>query len=266
MENVKSLSFFDTHCHLSSEDYDDFQVNSIINESKKNQVKYIINVGYDMFTNKRLIDQSKENENFLFSAIGIHPNSNEDLNEENLVWMEEKIISEKIIAIGEIGLDYYRIYTSVDKQNIFFEKQLLLAKKYNLPVLLHIRDAFEDAYKIISNVGIKNGVLHCFTGDYTTARKFLDLGFYISFSGVITFPKSEVLHEVISMMPIDKILVETDSPYLSPVPVRGIKNYPWNVKYNIEKIAFIRGFSFENMSEIVFFNTLKFLSLAKELK
>ncbi|WNE41363.1 MAG: putative metal-dependent hydrolase YcfH [Mycoplasmataceae bacterium] len=261
MENTKSLSFFDTHCHLSSEDYDDFQVNSIIDDAKKNNVKHIINVGYDMFTNNRLILQSKNNEDFLFSAIGIHPNSDDDLNEDNLVWIEDKIVNEKIFAIGEIGLDYYRNKTPIEKQKFFFEKQLILAKKYNLPVLIHVRDAFEDTYEIIKSVGISKGVIHCFTGDLSVAKKFLDLGFYISFSGIITFPKSEKIHEVISYIPIDKILVETDSPYLSPNPFRGAKNHPWNVKYNIEKIALIRGFSFEKMSEIIFFNTLKFLFL-----
>jgi TatD DNase family protein len=101
-----------------------------------------------------------------------------------------------------------------------------LAKKYNLPVLLHVRDAFEEAYQIVKKVGSTKGVIHCFSGDYSIAKKFLDLGFYISFSGIITFSKSDDLHEVIRVMPIDKILIETDSPYLSPNPLRGTKNYP----------------------------------------
>jgi TatD DNase family protein len=140
--------------------------------------------------------------------------------------MEDKIIKEEIFAIGEIGLDYYRNHTSISKQKEFFKKQLLLAKKYNLPVLLHIRDAFEDAYNILKENEVTKGLVHCFSSDFETAKKFIDLGFYISFSGVITFPKSDNIKNTATLIPFERILVETDSPYLSPVPLRGKTNYP----------------------------------------
>jgi TatD DNase family protein len=140
--------------------------------------------------------------------------------------MESEIIKEEIFAIGEIGLDYYRQNTSVDKQKEFFKKQLLLANKYNLPVLLHIRDAFDDAYEIIKESKVSKGVVHCFSGDFEIAKKFVDLGFYISFSGTITFLKADKIQEAVKLVPFDRILAETDSPYLSPSPLRGKINYP----------------------------------------
>ena len=261
----KKLLFFDTHCHLSNEDFDKFDLKEIIENAKKNQIAFILNVGYDIETNNKLIYQSKENKGFLFSSIGIHPNSDKDLNDESIVWIENKIIEEEIFAIGEIGLDYYRQNTSILKQKKFFKKQLLLAKKYNLPVLLHIRDSFDDAYQIIKENKICKGVIHCFSGDFEIAKKFIDLGFYISFSGTLTFPKSDEIQEAAKLIPLDKILVETDSPYLSPSPLRGRMNYPWNVKIVVEKIASLKNISFDDASYIIFSNTLKFLSLEDNL-
>ncbi|WNE41838.1 MAG: putative metal-dependent hydrolase YcfH [Mycoplasmataceae bacterium] len=262
----KKLFFFDTHCHLSNEDFNKFELKEIVENAKKSKIAFILNVGYDIETNNKLIYQSKEGKGFFLSAIGIHPNSNDDLNDDSIIWMEKKIIEEKIFAIGEIGLDYYRQDTSVVKQKEFFKKQLLLANKYNLPVLLHIRDAFDDAYEIVKESNISNGVVHCFSGDFEIAKKFIDLGFYISFSGTITFQKSDKIQGAARLIPFDRILAETDSPYLSPSPLRGKMNYPWNVKIIVEKIAFLRNVSVDVATDIIFSNSLKFLSLKNDLK
>jgi TatD DNase family protein len=177
--------------------------------------------------------------------LGLHPNSNEDLNEENFQWIETQLLNnKKIIAVGEIGLDYYRTFTEVTRQKYWLKRQLELAKKYNLPVLLHIREAFTDAYEIVKEVGTNKGILHCFTGNWETARKFLDLGdFYLSFAGNITYQNGkweERWREVIEKVPREKLVVETDAPYLTPLPERGKINFPSNIIYTLQKIAEIK--------------------------
>lgn len=260
LENRNLLKLFDTHCHLASKDYNDDKVKEIIKISKRRGVRGIINVGYDMFTNERLIEQSKSNPNFSFPAIGIHPNSDPELNDQNLEWIESKVRSEKIIAIGEIGLDYYRKFTEITKQKEFFKKQLLIARKWNLPVLLHIRNAFEDAIEILEKISLNwKGIVHCFIGSCAIAEKFLSLGFHISFSGVITFPSKTSNSEVsnlVSKIPLNKIVAETDSPYLSPVPLRGRTNFPWNIHYTICKISSLRKISVEKTANAIFENSL----------
>lgn len=257
------MLIFDTHCHLADEKYEKESKEEIIKRAKKKGIKYILNVGEGIKTNEIILKQIKKYD-CLFGAFGIHPNNNEDLNENNLRWIEENIKNDKIIAVGEIGLDYYRKFTDKEKQKIWFEKQLLLAKKFNLPVLLHIRNAFEDSYKIIEKNSIKKGLLHCFTGNLETLKKFLEMGFYISFSGNITYgnlEKRKEIIEIINFMPLDKILIETDSPYLSPEPFRGKKNYPENIIYTLKEISIIKKISIKKISIMIFANSLKLFKL-----
>ena len=198
---MDKITVFDTHCHLADQKYQEQNKNTeeIIQEAEKVGVKYILNTGQDMPTNQLLLKQLKDFPN-LFGSLGLHPNSEEDLKEENLKWIEQQLTNQRIIAIGEIGLDYYRTFTEIEKQKKWFKKQLELAKKYDLPVLLHIRnnedenkflDAFTEAYKIVKETGIKRGVLHCFTGSWEVAEKFLNLGFYVSFAGNITYKNAK---------------------------------------------------------------------------
>ncbi|CAH1755726.1 4978_t:CDS:2 [Entrophospora sp. SA101] len=174
---MDKLTIFDTHCHLADKEYQKQNQNTkeIVQQAEKVGVKYILNTGQDMPTNQLLLKQLKDFSN-LFGALGLHPNSKEDLREENLSWIEKQLTNKKIIAIGEIEL----------------------AQKYNLPVLLHIRgaedkfmSAFADAYEIVKEVGIEKGILHCFTGNWEIAQKFIDLGFYISFAGNITYKNAK---------------------------------------------------------------------------
>ena len=273
---MNNLPIFDTHCHLADEKYQkqSRSTTEIIQQAKKVGVKYILNTGQDMPTNRLLLEQLKDFAN-LFGALGLHPNSKEDLTEENLNWIEEQLTNPKIIAIGEIGLDYYwekNIYHR-ETQKDWFKRQLELARKYNLPVLLHIRgeenedrfmDAFTDAYKIVKEARIKKGILHCFTGDWAIAQKFIDLGFYISFAGNITYKNAkwkEKWGEVLEKVPLERIVVETDAPYLSPEPLRGKINYPSNIIYTLQKIAKIKKREVNEIVEKIYSNTLNLFKL-----
>ena len=274
---MNKLVIFDTHCHLADEKYLEQSKNTeeIIQEAKKVGVKYILNMGQDTHTNHLLIKQLDEFPD-LYGALGLHPNSNEDLSKENFQWIEKQLTNKKIIAIGEIGLDYYRTFTSIDKQKYWFKRQLELAKKYNLPVCLHIRgeeeenkfiNAFADAYEIVKEVGIKKGVLHCFAGNWEIAQKFINLGFCVSFAGNITYRNAkwrERWGEAIEKMPLERIVIETDAPYLSPKPLRGQINYPQNIIYTLKKIAEIKKVNIEEVGKKIYFNTLRLFGLSTD--
>lgn len=270
---MNKLFIFDTHCHLADEKYSEQEKNAkeIIQEAKEIGVKFILNMGQDSPTNHLLVKQLDEFPN-LYGALGLHPNSDEDLTEENFIWIENQLSNKKIIAIGEIGLDYYQTFTEIEKQKYWFERQLKLAKKYNLPVCLHVRsdegknNAFDDVYEILKEIGMKKGVLHCFTGNWEIAKKFIDLGFYISFAGNITYKNAkwqEIWGEVIEKIPVEKIVIETDAPYLSPEPLRGKINYPQNIIHTLKKLAEIKKMSMEKIGEKIYSNSLRLFNLSR---
>lgn len=272
---MDKITIFDTHCHLADQKYQEQNKNTeeIIQEAEKVGVKYILNTGQDMPTNQLLLKQLKDFSN-LFGSLGLHPNSEEDLKEENLKWIEQQLTNQRIIAIGEIGLDYYRTFTEIEKQKKWFKKQLELAKKYDLPVLLHIRnnedennflDAFTEAYKIVKEMGIKRGILHCFTGSWEVAEKFLNLGFYVSFAGNITYKNAKWKSkwgEALEKIPLERIVVETDAPYLAPEPWRGKINYPQHINYTLAKIAEIKKKDIPETAKILFSNTLQLFKIS----
>jgi len=253
-KNKKEIPIFDTHCHLT--EYEDLKIEEIINKAKEVGVKYILNIGYDLETNKKVIKQSQEFTGLLI-ALGLHPDCDYALNEENLIWIERHLNNKKVIALGEIGLEYYDSKTDIKKQKYWFARQLTLAKFYNMPVLLHIRDesqqAYKDAYKIIKEIGVERGILHAYTGDWEMAKKFLALGFYISFAGNIIDEVGkgkweERWKEVIEKIPLERLLIETDAPYISP--------YPHHIIYTIKKIAEIKNISIEEINKITYLNAL----------
>jgi TatD DNase family protein len=173
------------------------------------------------------------------------------MSEEVLLGIDRYAENNKVVAIGETGLDYFYMNSEKEIQISSFTKQIHLGKKHQLPIIIHVRDAHEDMIAILTNESTADtpGVIHCFTGDYDTAKKYLDLGFYISFSGIVTFKRSEELREAAKNIPIDKILIETDSPYLAPVPYRGKPNEPSYVKHVAETLADVRGMSFEEIAQ-----------------
>jgi len=215
--------FTDTHCHLFKEYYDN--INDVIIEAKNNNIYRMINNGVDASSNKEVIEISKKYTN-VFSAIGIHPEAANNYEEKDIKFIEENI--DNIIAIGEIGLDYHYEKLDKDKQKELLEKQLLLAQKYNKPVIIHNRESTEDLINILKKYPSIKGVIHCFSGSLETAKILIKMGYKLGFNGVITF-KNAKIKEVVKQIPVSSIVLETDSPYLTPEPYRGHKNEPKNI-------------------------------------
>ena len=232
----------DTHCHLFTSDYN--YLESLLDNIKNEGIKCIIN-GCDIVSNNESLDLSIKY-NFIYSAIGFHPSEVGQLPNNYISYLEENI--DKIVAIGEIGLDYYWVKDNKDEQIELFENQLKLAEKYNKPVIVHSRDAWNDTYNILSKYKVK-GVIHAFSGSLEMANMFIKLGFKLGIGGVITFKKCN-LKDVVKQISINDIVLETDSPYLSPEPVRGKQNSPLNLKYIAQFIADIKDISYIDVCNI----------------
>ena len=212
----------DTHAHIYSEYYDN--IDELVKYLKDNNVKYILNASSNYDNALEVIELSKKYKDYLLPVVGIHP---EDVDNYNLEKIEELIKDNKVYAVGEIGLDYHYSSENKDKQKELFKRQIEIAIKYNLPVVVHTRDSIQDTFDILKSYKVK-GVLHCFSGSYEMAREFIKIGFKLGIGGVLTFKNSK-LYEVIEKISLDDIVLETDSPYLSPEPYRGKKNNPYNV-------------------------------------
>lgn len=254
-------SLIDSHCHLYYEPYiNDIQLT--INECQKYNVKKMLSISVDFETSIANINIAKKYPE-IYCTVGIHPNSTLNMAEKELDKIESLISkTKKIIGIGETGLDYYREYNK-ENQCLFFTRQIELAIKYNIPLIVHTREAEIDTYNILKKFSDKNLkiIIHCFSGSDKFALKCIEIGCYISFSGNITFKNADNLRKIIKMIDLNKVLIETDSPYLSPVPFRGKKNHPSNVRFVCEKIAQIKEIEFSEVSSIttknfnqIFFN------------
>ncbi len=247
------MRIFETHSHLYMPQFDEDR-DKIIEESLKSGVEYIINVAVDEDSFFKSSALSKRYQR-LFHTIGFHPHDAEKYSEN---FIRENIGS--AIAVGEIGLDYYRNLSPRNMQIEVFEKQVDLAKEYNKPIIIHDRDAHNDCLDILREHKAENVVFHSYTGDTKFAKKILDEGWFIAFNGIITF-KNTHLTDVVKYVPLDRIFVETDSPYLSPPPLRGKRNSPLNLIYIIRKIAEIKDLNEELVAEITFENACNFFRI-----
>ena len=237
----------DSHAHLVSlEDLDE-----ILQRAKENEVEKIVSISSDIPSTEATITLSQAHE-YIFATTGVHPHNADQMSEEVLSGIDHYATHERVVAIGETGLDYFYMNSEKEIQINSFTKQIHMSRKHNLPIIIHVRDAHEDMIRILSEEDLADppGVIHCYTGDYETAVKYLDLGFYISFSGIVTFKRSEELRDAAKKIPADKLLIETDSPYLAPVPHRGKPNEPSFVKHVAETVAEVRGISFEELAEL----------------
>lgn len=250
--------YTDTHCHLTDERYED--VNEIIKNYKDAGVDLAIIAGFNEDTSVRggIIAESNEN---LYHTVGVHPSDIDELKDSTLTLFRDLAKKEKCVAIGEIGLDYHFEEKSLirDKQIKGFQRQLELAHELSLPVCIHSRDSAEDTTAILKEGKnlIKNGlVMHCYSGSLESAKIYLNEGFYISFSGSVTFKNARGLVDVCKYVPLDRLLTETDCPYLCPEPFRGRRNEPKNVTLVAQKIAEYKGASVEKVCESVRENTL----------
>ncbi len=192
----------------------------------------------------------------VYVSVGIHPHSASGFNEEVMGEFERMAEDPKVVAIGETGLDYHYMNSPREDQIRSFEAHMELARRHELPFVVHVRDAEEELLSMLreTDLGPRPGVIHCFSGDYETAKKYLDLGFFISFSGIVTFKRAEEVRDAAARIPIERLLYETDSPYLAPVPLRGQPNEPCNVVYVARLISKLRGLSLEEFTQIVFEN------------
>lgn len=239
----------DTHAHLDMEAYDGDR-QEVIQRAMDSEVDYILNIGCDLESSLRSIELSEQYD-FIYATAGIHPHDVKDINGTTYRELEKMLAHPKVLALGEIGLDYFKNYSPQDLQRRHFKLQIELARAAGKPIIVHSRDAKEDILSILSqhypNGGEPAGIFHCFSGDEDMAQQALDMGFYISFAGPVTFKKAEPLRQVAKMVPADRLFVETDCPYLTPVPHRGKRNEPSYVNHTAEKIAEIRGLKIEDV-------------------
>ena len=256
------MEFFDSHSHYNDEKFNEDR-DEIIIKTKEEGISKWICAGYDIDSSKLSVEISKKYP-FIYSICGISPNDVPDTIEEIEECVEkiEQLIkldeNNKIVAVGEIGLDYYWNKENKDIQSEIFKRQIDLANKYNLPIVIHTREAVSDTIKILKENNVKNkGVFHCCPLNRELVKEALKLDFYISFAGPITFKNSKNAEEIVKMVPLEKILIETDSPYLSPEPKRGIRNDSRNVKLIANKIAEFKNISIEKVADQTYKNALK---------
>ena len=240
----------DTHCHLLKEYYTN--LDNTFKELKENNIDAVIVNGCDKTSNIEVLEIIKKYD-IAYGAIGFHPTELTNIKEDDLKWLEINLQKDKIVAIGEIGLDYHYENTDKEKQKYFFKRQLLLAQKYNKPVIIHSRDAIQDTYNILSSVKVK-GVLHCYSGSLEMAKEFTKIGYFLGIGGIITFKNAKNIIEVIKNIDSKYILLETDSPYLAPEPYRGQINSPVYLKYILEKISEIKNIDYKEMEKMTNYN------------
>lgn len=244
----------DTHCHLNKNEYEN--LDKIINDLEQ---IVVINSGIDTETNRMVVDLANRYPNF-YATIGYHPENIDALEENYLELLEAQLQNKKVVAIGEIGLDYHWRQDNKEKQKEVFINQLKLALKYNKPVVVHSRDAVQDTYDILKEYRVKADI-HCYASSIEMAKEFIKLGCFIGVGGTITFKNASKTVQVVSEIDLKNILLETDSPYLAPEPIRGSRNVPNNTKYIIKKISEIKGLNEECVQETLNNNALKFFGI-----
>lgn len=235
---------WDTHAHLDDPDYvEDFQ--EVVTRMQSSEISRVTNVGYDLPSSERSVKLAQDYD-FIYAAIGVHPHNAEGVTEET--WAKLVLLAEqpKVLAWGEIGLDYYRDLSPRSIQKEVFIQQIKLANEVGLPIVIHNRDAHQDVLEIVkAHLPKYGGVFHCYSGSWEMAKVLLNLGFYLSFAGPVTYKNARHTVEVAGLTPMDRILVETDSPYLTPEPRRGKRNEPTYVREIVKKIAEIKNLPFE---------------------
>ena len=237
--------YIDTHCHLSREDYDD--IDKVIEENKEAGVDKIVVSGCSRESIEEVISL-KDKYDMVYVTIGYHPDNADIATEEDLDYLKSLLSEKKIIGIGEIGLDYYYTKENRDKQIWLFESQLKIAESFNLPVVIHSRDATMDTINILKKYKVK-GIIHCFSGSLETANIYIKMGFLLGIGGVVTFKNSK-LKDVVKEIPLSSIVLETDSPYLTPVPYRGKVNSSKYLEYTAKFISMIKNISVLELAEI----------------
>ncbi len=255
---------FDSHAHLDDKRFDDDRDN-VIKMCIKDGITHIVNAGADMASSQRAVELADNNE-IIYASVGIHPHDAKGVEDNYLDTLRLWAGHPKVVAIGEIGLDYYYDLSPRDVQRKRFIEQIKLAHDLNMPIIVHDRDAHGDTLDILKShkAYLGAGVMHCFSGSLEMAMECMDLGFYISFAGPVTFANARKLADVAYSVPIGRILVETDSPYLTTQPHRGKRNYPGYVKLVIERIAGIKGMEFDEVAAVTAQNALDLFGIGRD--
>jgi TatD DNase family protein len=239
---------FDTHVHLNADQYKD-DLEEVIERAQSAGVEYMVVVGFDRETIQKAMEIT-EKYDFIYASVGWHPVDAVDMKPEDLEWIQELASHPKVVALGEMGLDYYWDKSPKDVQQEVFRQQIRLARKVNLPIIIHNRDATEDVVRILKEEKVEEvgGIMHCFTGSLEVAKQCMDMNMYISFGGPVTFKNAKKPKEVAVQIPLDKLLIETDCPYLTPHPYRGKRNEPSYVSYVAEQIAELKEMDYEELA------------------
>ena len=244
----------DTHCHLDFPEFD-LDRDQVVSRAKESGIKYIINIGSSIKASRASVKMA-DCYDIVWAAVGIHPHDADKFDQNILSEIESLLKLDKVVAIGEIGLDYYRNLSSRKNQQNMFISLLSIAQKAQLPVVIHNRQASDDVYNIIKATLKKpiRGVIHCFSADHNFLNKFLDLGFYVSFTCNITYKKSDNLRNLAKFVPLDRLLLETDAPFLPPQEYRGKRNEPAYVKYLAQDLSRIKGIDLEVLTQATYEN------------
>lgn len=258
---------FETHAHYDDEAFDGVR-EELIERLPSCGISAVVNVGASLHSSKTTLELAKRHSH-VFAAIGVHPDESKELSEEGLVWLREQARLPKTVAIGEIGLDYHWDNSPREVQQYWFRRQIALAKEVGLPIIIHSRDAAQDTMQIVKDTAAGNcgGVVHCYSYSVEQAKEYMDMGFFIGIGGVVTFKNAKKLKEVVQAAPLSKLVLETDSPYLAPVPHRGERNDSGNLHYVSEMIAQLKGVTPEDVERITYENALTlYPKAAKQLQ
>ncbi len=250
------MNLFDSHCHVDEAKFDADREDVLARMAEYGVTRYAV-IGSDMASSRHAMTYAQSHED-CYAVVGIHPHEARTYQEGDLDTLAAWVKQDKVQAIGEIGLDYYYDLSPRDVQLDVCEKQMQLAYRLDVPVTYHVRDAHQDMIDLMKRQKsqLSGGIIHCFSGSWEIAKEYLKMGYYISFAGPVTFKKAPKLQEAAMNVPLDRLLIETDSPYLAPEPVRGRRNEPTNVRFVCEKIAALRGMDPAELAEITTRNAM----------
>lgn len=254
---------FETHAHYDDAKFDTDR-EMLLAELPQRGISPVINVGSSIATTKTTLSLAQEYP-FLYAAVGVHPSDVDDLNEDTYAWLKQQTTLQKTVAVGEIGLDYYWPEPDHETQKKWFLRQLDLAREIRKPVIIHSRDAAKDTVDLMTEARAEEigGVIHCYSYTKETAKIFLDMGFYFGIGGVLTFKNAKKLKEAVEYIPMDRIVLETDCPYLAPEPNRGKRNSSLNIPYVIAAMAQIKEITEEEVRKAAWDNSLKLYRMDK---
>lgn len=252
---------FDTHAHYDDEAFNEDR-EKLIDEISRSEIRKIVNVGANLATSKNSVDLS-EKYDFFYAAVGVHPDDAAEVNDEGIERLRELAKGKKVVAVGEIGLDYYWNKENSDLQKTAFKRQIELARELSLPIIVHSRDAAADTMEILheTDAGKLGGVIHCFSYSPEIALESVKMGFYIGIGGVVTFKNAKKIKESVEAIPLEKIVLETDCPYLAPDPFRGKRNSSLYLEYVVKEIARLKGIDENTVMEQTFKNALNMYNI-----